>query len=130
MLRSFPVVALVVLFSGCESTTEVGKMTHNPTPHELLLPVQEANFRLTSSDKQALPAALDSDAVEEFLSWVRPERRPEALVFIQQIGKAGNAVPQFTSDGQHPELEQIARRLVKRPGRVTADTATKKTNEP
>jgi hypothetical protein len=108
-------VLLLGLTAACESTTEAGKMRSNPTPSELLLPRAEANFRMSGAELRELPAALDGDAVQELLSWIRPEHRAPTVALLQEVGKRGNSVPIITVDPSHPELAQIARRLWKRP---------------
>lgn len=124
MRRSFLMVLLVGLTAACETTTEAGKMRSTPTPSELLLPRAEANFRMSGAELRALPAALDGDAVQELLSWVRPEHRAPTIALLQEVGKRGNSVPIISVDASHPELAQIARRLWKRADRPAAPDST------
>ncbi|HEX8211626.1 MAG TPA: hypothetical protein VF584_15745 [Longimicrobium sp.] len=99
-------------------------MRSTPTPSELLLPRAEANFRMSGTELRALPAALDGDAVQELLSWIRPEHREPTIALLQEVGKRGNSVPIVSVDASHPELAQIARRLWKRPDRPVAPDST------
>lgn len=124
MSRSFLMVLLLGLTAACETTTEAGKMRSTPTPSELLLPRAEANFRMSGTELRALPAALDGDAVQELLSWIRPEHREPTIALLQEVGKRGNSVPIVSVDASHPELAQIARRLWKRPDRPVAPDST------
>lgn len=115
MRRTFLLVLLLFLVAACQVTTEAGKMTSSPTPSEILLPEREANFRMSDTELQELPAALDREAVQELLSWICPEHRAPTVALLQEVGKRGNSVPIISVDASHPELAQIARRLWKRP---------------
>jgi hypothetical protein len=79
---------------------------------------------MSGAELRALPAALDGDAVQELLSWVRPEHRAPTIALLQEVGKRGNSVPIISVDASHPELAQIARRLWKRADRPAAPDST------
>ncbi len=131
MCRSLLMVLLLGLTAACETTTEAGKMPSNPTPSELVLPRADASFRMSGAELRALPAALDGDAVQELLSWIRPEHRAPTVALLQEVGKRGNSVPIITIDASHPELAQIARRLWKRPDHAAApDSARQQAANP
>jgi hypothetical protein len=123
------VVALVILASACETTTESGKMTSGPAPSEFLLPKPEANFRLSGAELRDLPAGMDHDAVQEFLAWVAPARRAQAIALLQEVGQSGNSVPIITVDASRPELGEIMRRIWKRPDSTLRDSTTLRRNE-
>lgn len=114
MYKSALAVLLLVL-AACESTTEAGKMNSNPSPREFLLAKRDVNFRMSSTEQQELPSALDPDAVQELLSWIRPEHRAPTVALLQEASKRGNSFPVITVDASHPELARIAGRLWKRP---------------
>lgn len=114
MYKRFLAVLLLVLAAACESATEAGKVKSSPSPREFVLTKRDTNFRMSSAEQQELPAALDRDAVQELLSWIRPEHRAPTVALLQAAGKQGNSFPVITVDASHPELARIAGRLWKR----------------
>ena len=106
-------------------------MNSNPSPSEYLLPKRDLSFRLSSAQLQLFPeGAVDRDALQELLSWVRPEHRAPTVAFLQEAAKPGNSVPVLTFDASRPEITQIARRIFKRPEAGAVDGPLRPHTEP
>lgn len=131
MRKSFELAVLMVLAAGCETATEVQKLSPNPSPSEFLLPKRDLSFRLSSAQLQLFPEAMiDRDALQELLSWVRPEHRAPTVAFLQEAAKQGNSVPVLTLDASRPELNQIVGRIFKRPEQGSVEGKIRPHTEP
>lgn len=83
-----------------------------PNKAEVFSAAPDEAFRLSVAERANLPAALNADALERLLSWVRPEHRAELLEFYQRLGSEKGALgPAFGTTG-NPRVDSIIEQLV------------------
>lgn len=79
----------VLVLAACEQTSPSLLEMSSPDPAALLLEVPDSGFRLSSTERERLSRAIDPDALERFLSRVRPEHRSAILRDLNELGSQG-----------------------------------------
>lgn len=124
MHRAAAMASVVLLMGACESTPTGREPVLAPSPASLFLPAPDTAFRLSAEDRASLHPGYDPGAVEELLQWMPAEYRAEVLDSFRwsTLAPRGEkvAVGEVTFDVDHPQVREIARRLVPRPRRTGA----------
>ena len=75
--------------SACEQNSPSLLEMSSPDPAAVLLEVPDAGFRLSGTERETLSRAIDADALERFLSRIRPEHRSAILQDLNELGSQG-----------------------------------------
>lgn len=115
MRRAAALASLVLLMGACETTPTGNPVVNAPSNQPAFLKASDTQFRLSPDQRATVHPAYNADAVEQLLSWVRPEIRSEVLEVFSRSSVAGLgenvALGEVTWDVDHPQIREIVKGL-------------------
>ena len=80
--RSLLIGFVASLAAGaCDTLPPTADMS--PSPISIRVDRADSNFRLTPAERRSIQPTFDADALERLLARIRPEKRPEILLYFQ-----------------------------------------------